>query len=93
MDKYTLVSDHYPIICRFGKDLRRVVEEKVPKYNFCKAKWDKFQESSRSLIGEVISEDSVDNWNTAISLMLYEAARCSITVKQAPSGIKSEPKL
>ena len=22
MDKYTLGSDHYPIICKFGRDLR-----------------------------------------------------------------------
>lgn len=84
MDKHNLGSDHYPIICRFGRDLKREVEEKVPKYNFSNAKWDKFQECARSLIGEVDSEDSVDNWNAAISFMLHEAARCSIPVKQTP---------
>lgn len=84
MDKHNLGSDHYPIICRFGRDLKREVEEKVPKYNFSNAKWDKFQECARSLIGEVDSEDSVDNWNDAISFMLHEAARCSIPVKQTP---------
>ena len=67
MDKHKLRSDHYPIICRFGRDLRREVEETVPKYNFSKAKWDKFQEWARSLIGEVDSEDSMDNWNAPIS--------------------------
>lgn len=43
------------------RDLRREVEEKVPKYYFSKAKWDKFQESAQSFIGEVDSEDSVGN--------------------------------
>ena len=58
------------------------MEEKVPKYNFPEAKWDKFQECARSLIGEVDSDDSVDNWNAAISFMSHKAAWCSIPVKQ-----------
>ena len=64
------------------------MEERVPRYNFSKAKWDKFQESAQSLIREVDSEDSVDNLNSAISFVIHEAARCYIPVKQAGSMVQ-----
>ena len=34
IESYTLGSDHYPILCRFGRDLRREVEKKVPDITF-----------------------------------------------------------
>ena len=83
MDRYTLCSDHYLILCRFCRDLRREVEKKVPRYNFSQAKWDTFQENAQSIVGEVSgSEGSVDSWN---SLMMHAAACCTIHVKQEPS--------
>lgn len=84
IETYTLGSDHYPILCRFGRDLRREVEKKVPRYNFSQAKWDKFQERVQSLVGEIDNEGSVDNWNTSISLMIHEAACSTIPLKQEP---------
>jgi len=59
MDRYTLGSDHYPILCRFGRDLTVEMEEQVSRYNFSKANWAEFQLSAQSLVGQVDSEGSL----------------------------------
>lgn len=61
IESYTLGSDHYPILCRFGRDLRREVEKKAPRSNCSQAKWDTFPERVQSLVGEIDNEGFVYN--------------------------------
>lgn len=91
MDTNNLGSDHYPILSNFGGDLRREEGERVLRYNFSRAKWDKFQEKAKSLVGEVDSEGSVDRWNYTISSMIHDAARGTIPEKWEPKALKRVP--
>lgn len=86
LDSYTMGSDHFPILCRFGRELRNEVEEIVPRYNFSQARWDKFQEKALNLVRGVENKKSVDIWNTSICQMLHEAACYSIMIKQNPKS-------
>lgn len=86
LDTYTMGSDHYPMLCKFGRQLRSEVEEIAPRYNFSQARWDTFQEKALSLIGEVDSKGSEDTWNSSISHMIHEAACYAITMKQKPKS-------
>jgi len=91
LNSYTMGSDHCPILCRFGRDLRREVEENALRYNFTQANWDKYQKKAQSLVGDVDSEGSVDNWNTSISFMIHKAACYTIPVKQEPRSRMQVP--
>ena len=86
-----LRSDHSPILSGFGGELRREEGERVPRYNFARAEWDKFQEKAKSLVGEVDSDGSVDKWNDNITAMIHNAANGTIPEKQEPGAQKSVP--
>lgn len=49
LDRYTLGSDHFPILNRFGIELRVEMEESVSRYKFSLAKWEEFQEEATKL--------------------------------------------
>ncbi|KAL7390520.1 hypothetical protein ABVT39_022758 [Epinephelus coioides] len=78
-------------MCRFGRELWKEAEKRVPRYNFSRAKWDEFQERAKSFVGEVDSEGFVDSWNCSISSMIHNAAHGTIPEKQEPKGRKRVP--
>lgn len=76
-------SDHYPILCRFGRQSKEE-EERIPKYKFAQAKWYEFQERAKYLVDTVDSETTVDVWNASLSSFIHKAALCTIPKKQKP---------
>lgn len=86
MDRYTLGSDHYPILCRFGRNLIVEVEERSARYNFSLAQWDEYQEKAVDIIEEINSEGSIDDWNESLCSIIHKVAQLTIPLRNVPKA-------
>ena len=84
-------SDHYPVLGKFGRELRREGGESVLRYNFSQARWGEFLEEAKQLVGEVDDQGSVDEWNSSLCAMIHKAASRTIPFKQEPKARKRVP--
>ncbi len=81
MDRYTMGSDHFPILSWFGRVMLVEKESIVRGFNSHKANWDKFEEQLSEDLGDVISEGSVDEWTKSFCSVARRAVEKSIQVK------------
>ncbi len=65
MDRYTIGSDHVPILSRFGRKLFKEQDFRPRKYNYPKARWDEFRIRTQEETNNMCRED-VDKWNNSL---------------------------
>lgn len=84
MDRYTVGSDHVPIICKFG---RRLIEEPANlslRLNYNRANWIMFEEEVNKGVSSKDSEEGVDDWNSSLTKVMWSAAVRNIPKKKVP---------
>ena len=60
MDRYTMGSDHFPILLRFGKTLLAEEQARPEYFNYDKADWGKFSSKCDSGLDNVNGEGTID---------------------------------
>uniref|UniRef100_A0A8C2KZI6 Uncharacterized protein n=1 Tax=Cyprinus carpio TaxID=7962 RepID=A0A8C2KZI6_CYPCA len=73
MDRYTIGSDHVPILSRFGRKLVKEQDYRSEKYNYSKARWEEFNIRAQEEINNVVKDD-IDKWNDSLCFMLIQVA-------------------
>ena len=86
MDRYTIGSDHFPILLRFGKTLLTEEQTGLGYFDYSKADWEKFREKCDSALGSINGEGTIDEWNNSLcAAILHNAYEC-IPIKKSPKG-------
>uniref|UniRef100_A0A669C1U0 Endonuclease/exonuclease/phosphatase domain-containing protein n=1 Tax=Oreochromis niloticus TaxID=8128 RepID=A0A669C1U0_ORENI len=74
----TIGSDHYPVFCDVGGQIRVSLGEVHKKWSFHRADWTKFQKLCEDTIGTVDESGSVEQMNNQFIEVLMVAAKASI---------------
>ena len=74
----TVGSDHYPVMCYVGERVVARPNDKIPKWVFGKADWDKFQKISEETLTRINCSADIDEINSQITTATIEAAMESI---------------
>ena len=82
MDRYTMGSDHLPIICKFGRCLIVEPVNLDLRLNYKRAI--KFEDDVNMGLSMIDSEKGVDQWNSSLSKVLRTAAAQNIPKKKIP---------
>lgn len=83
MDCYTMGSDHFPILSRFGRELKVEEGGGVERLDYCKADWDRFRQELFVGLGEVCSEGNVEEWSRSFCYTVSKAVQKSVPVKRS----------
>ena len=90
MDKYTMGSDHFPILLKIGRNLVKEMVSGPSFFDFRKADWDKFRYGCDKSLGEVV-EGTVDEWNDSLNAMVLRNAQECVPSKDTRAPKVSVP--
>ena len=88
----TVGSDHFPINSTIGLDVAQIVTERMPRWKFKSANWDKFKEVCSNRMSEISkSMDDVEDFNFKICEVLQSTSIEVIGKKKAGIRKKAVP--
>ena len=82
MDRYSMGSDHFPILLKFGKTLLTEDQTGTTFFNYGKADWEKFSSKCDSGLDSVNGEGTIDEWNNSLCSMILSSAYECIPLKR-----------
>lgn len=92
LDQTTIGSDHYPIRCIVGIEVEQNVKQKIPRWKFKTADWEKFKEVSEAkLLGMVNDKQEPEELNNTINEIICCAAEEVIGKRLGERKGKSVP--
>lgn len=84
LDESSMGSDHFPILCTFGRSLTMEAGGTVSRFDFSRAEWRVFEDSIGRNLEGVISDGSIDDFNNSLSEVILNAAVEAIPCRGAP---------
>ena len=84
LEEASMGSDHFPILCKFGRSLTMEEGGTVSRFDFSRAEWDVFEGSIEENLESINSDGSIDDHNNSLSEVILNAALESIPYKGVP---------
>ena len=84
LDRYSMGSDHFPILLKFGKTLVTDDQTRPTFFNYGKADCEKFSSKCDSGLDSVNGEGTIDEWNNSLCSMILSTAYECIPFKEKP---------
>lgn len=84
LEEESMGSDHFPILCTFGRSLTMEAGGSVSRFDFSRAKWEEFESNIGENLEFINSEGSIDDYNDSLSEVILNAALESIPCRGVP---------